>query len=360
MGKKLKNGIAIALPIQIILVKWLAAYPDLVETYYSNGVYPYISQTLRILFGWLPISFGDILYTVLSLLAVRYIYKHWKSIKRKPLLFSRDMVTVLSIVYFAFHLLWGLNYYRQPITWKLDIGREYTLQELVDFTKYITLQANAYQMQLTGDSLSPVHIPYSRKEIFQKTEEAYRNIQKQYPDFEYAHPSLKSSIYSLPLTVMGYGGYLNPFTNEAQVNGITPLFRMPAVSGHEVGHQLGYSAEDATNFIGFLVTSQSEDPYFKYSAYHHALGYCLNDLYLKDEQQYNEILASVNLGVRKNFKELQDFWKKYENPMEPVFKSVFNTFLKVNNQKEGIKSYNSVVGLMINHQNRLQAPSSNL
>jgi hypothetical protein len=34
--------------------------------------------------------------------------------------------------------------------------------------------------------------------------------------------------------------------------------------------------------------------------------------------------------------------------------------LKVNNQKEGIKSYNSVVGLMINYQNRLQAPSSNL
>lgn len=39
---------------------------------------------------------------------------------------------------------------------------------------------------------------------------------------------------------MGYGGYLNPFTNEAQVNGITPKFRLPTVSGHEVGHQLGY------------------------------------------------------------------------------------------------------------------------
>jgi hypothetical protein len=44
------------------------------------------------------------------------------------------------------------------------------------------------------------------------------------------------------------------------------------------------------------------------------------------------------------------FWKKYENPMEPIFKSVFNTFLKVNNQKDGIKSYNAVVGLIINHR----------
>ena len=65
---------------------------------------------------------------------------------------------------------------------------------------------------------------------------------------------------------MGYGGYLNPFTNEAQVNGVTPKFRLPTVSCHEVGHQLGYSAEGATNFIGYLVTSESNDPYFKYSA----------------------------------------------------------------------------------------------
>jgi len=275
-------------------------------------------------------------------------------IKAKPLFFLKDVAMVLSIAYFAFHLLWGMNYYRQPITWKLNIEREYTLEELIQFTEYIVQKTNAFQNQITHDSLAPVHIPYTKREIFQKTQEAYETLKKQYPDFEYKTPSLKSSIYSLPLTIMGYGGYLNPFTNEAQVNGITPLFRMPMVSGHEVGHQLGYSAEDATNFIGYLVTSNSNDVYFNYASYHHALGYCLSDLYVKDEMEYNRILATLNPGVRENFKELNDFWKKYENPMEPLFKSVFNTFLKVNNQKEGIKSYNSVVGLMINYQNKAQ------
>lgn len=360
MGSKVKNSIAIAFPIQIILVKWLAGYPDWVEEYYSTGIYPNISAFLRIVFGWLPFSFGDLLYTALSVLAVRYLFKHWKTIKVKPLLFLKDILVVLSIAYFAFHLLWGMNYHRQPITWKLGIEREYTIDELIHFTQYVANKTNQYQFQLTGDTISPVRIPYSKKEIFKKTEEAYHNLQKQYPDFGYAHPSIKSSLYSLPLTIMGYGGYLNPFTNEAQVNGITPLFRMPSLTGHEVGHQLGYSAEDATNFIGYMVTSQSEDPYFKYSAYNNALGYCLNDLYYKDESKYKEILSMINPGVKENFKELQDFWKKYENPLEPVFKSVFNTFLKVNNQKEGIKSYNSVVGLMINYQKRPPVDSTNL
>ncbi|MEE1962833.1 DUF3810 domain-containing protein [Allomuricauda taeanensis] len=353
MGQKTKTILAIALPVQIVLVKWVGSYPLFIENYYSNGIYPYISRLLRTLFGWAPFSFGDLIYTALTLMAIRYIYRNWKTIKKQPLLFLKDILVVFSIAYFAFHILWGLNYYRQPITWRLGIAREYSLEELVDFTEYLAERANHYQNEITGDSLSPVHVPYTEKEIFTKTEDAYQLLKNEYPSFHYETPSLKSSLYSLPLTYMGYGGYLNPFTNEAQVNGLTPLFRLPAVSGHEVGHQLGYSAEDATNFISFLVTSQSDDPFFRYAAYNHALGYCLVDLYNKDETKYNQILDSLNPGVKKNYKELADFWKKYENPMEPVFKAVFNTFLKVNNQKEGIKSYNSVVGLMINHQKRL-------
>ncbi len=350
MRQKVKTVILIALPIQILLVQWIAGYPNVVEDYYSNGIYPIISRVLRTLFGWLPFSFGDILYTAATILAIRYVYKHWKKIISKPLYFLKDIIVVFSIVFFAFHFLWGMNYHRQPITWKLNIEREYSDDELLDFTQYLVEKTNLYQQQITCDTISPVHLTNSRKEVFAQTKTAYEFLGNMYPAFEYKSQSLKSSIYSIPLTYMGYGGYLNPFTNEAQVNGVTPRFRLPVVSGHEVGHQLGYSAEDATNFIGTLVTLQSNDPYFKYSAYHHALGYCLSDLFYKDEAAYEAILPTLHVGVKKNFQELREFWEKYENPLEPVFKSVFNTFLKANNQKEGIKSYNSMVGLMINYR----------
>lgn len=349
MGQKLKTIMVIALPVQIILVKWVGSYPQFIEDYYSNGIYPIISQFLRMLFGWIPFSIGDIFYFVLFILAVKYLGKHRKSITKSPINFLKDIAVILSVAFFAFHLLWGMNYYRQPITWKLGIEKEYSLEELTNFTQYLAKKTNQYQLQLAGDTLNPVHIPYSRKDIFKKTKEGYALLKEDYPNFEYKRPSLKSSVFSVPLTYMGYGGYLNPFTNEAQVNGITPLFRMPAVSGHEVGHQLGYSAEGATNFIGYLVSVQHNDPYFQYAAYHHALGYCLSDLAQKDEQKSKEIIASLNPGVIQNFQELRDFWEEYQNPLEPVFKSIFNTFLKANNQKEGIQSYNSVVGLMINY-----------
>ncbi|MEP4948753.1 MAG: DUF3810 domain-containing protein, partial [Flavobacteriaceae bacterium] len=288
----------------------------------------------------------------LCILAGRYLYKRWKTIGQKPLVFLKNIAVVLSITYFMFHFLWGMNYYRKPITEKLGIEKEYTIHELKIFTKYLIEKSNHYQTKITGDSITSVKIPYSKKEIFQKTKLGYESLKEIYPDFEYKSPSLKSSLFSLPLTYMGYGGYINPFSNEAQVNGLTPPFRLPTVSGHEVGHQLGYSAEDDTNFIGFLVSSKNEDNYFKYAAYSNSLAYCLSDLSKKDSTSFKESIQQINPGVRKNFKEVSKFWEQYENPLEPVFKSIFNTFLKANNQEEGIKSYNSVVGLLISYHSK--------
>ncbi len=352
MTKKAKTILVGLLPLQILLVNWVSHYPDFVENYYSNGIYPIISKFLRLVFGWIPFSMGDILYLSLGIFIIRYFYKNWKSIKAKPLSFAKDVGVFLSIIYFLFHFLWGLNYHRHPITWKLGLEREYTQEQLISMIGHLTQQSNAYQLQITEDSLSPVHIPYSKKEIFKKTKEGYGVLEMKHPDFKYTFSSQKSSLFSIPLTYMGYGGYLNPFTNEAQVNGITPKFRLPSVSGHEVGHQLGYSAEDATNFIGFWVTSVNEDPYFKYAAYSHALGYCLSDLARKDEEKFKEMMGNLHPGVRENYREISKFWEQYENPLEPVFKSIFNMFLKVNKQKEGIQSYNSVVGLLISYHNK--------
>lgn len=344
---KWKNGVVLSLIPQIILVKWFGSYPELVEKYYSEGIYPIISKLLRILMGWIPFSVGDILYTVFTFLAFQYLYRNWRTIKLKPLLFLRDIGMVLSIVYFVFHLYWGMNYYRLPINEKLNFEADYTKEDLINFILKIARTTNILQMQLVGDTNEPVTVPFTTKEIYEKTLKSYEATAKVFPMFEYNRPSLKSSLYSLPLTYMGYGGYLNPFTNEAQVNSLVPAVRLPSISGHEVGHQLGYSSESSTNFIGLLVTSANPDPYFQYAAQSHGLAYCLSDLKAKDKEAFDMVVKKINPGVIKNYQELNRFWDKYENPTEPLFKSVFNAFLKANNQEEGIKSYNAVVGLLI-------------
>lgn len=347
MKMHLKTGIALSLIPQIIMVKWLGSHTDWIETYYSNGAYPYISRFFRILLGWIPFSVGDLIYTSLILMALVYLYKKGRNLFANKLGFLRDIAMVLSIAYLTFHLLWGFNYYRAPIADKLDLEETKDYQELVDFTRALIKKTNALQLAITKDPAKLVDISYTQAEQFNMTLAGYEQLSQKHAFLAYREPSIKTSLFSTALTYMGYAGYLNPFTNEAQVNGLLPDFRFPVVTGHEIGHQLGYSAENETNFIGYLVTANNDDIYFKYAAYSYALGYCLNDVHRGDSEIFDKLLSELNSGVKLNFQEMNAFWNQYENPLEPVFKSVFNTFLKANNQSQGIQSYNAVVSLLI-------------
>ena len=347
MNQKQKTWLALSLIPQIVLVKFLGTRPHWIETYYSEGIYPWISKFLRLLFGWIPFSAGDIFYTLAVVTVFRYLYLNRRTFWKLPKKFLLDLGCTLSVTYFIFHLLWGMNYYRLPINEKLNFEIDYTKEDLINFTFKMVETTNRLHIQLERNRDKAIHIPYSTQEIYDKTLESYERASKVFPSFEYKNSSLKSSLYSLPLTYMGYGGYLNPFTNEAQVNSLVPVVRLPSVSGHEVGHQIGYSSESSTNFIGLLVTSANPDPYFQYAAQSHGLAYCLTDLRARDEKAFQMALEKLRPGVRENFRELNRFWMQYENPTEPLFKSIFNAFLKANNQERGIESYNAVVGLLI-------------
>lgn len=69
-----------------------------------------------------------------------------------------------------------MNYHRQPINWKLGIEREYTVDELVELTQYI-VKTNQYQFELTGDTISPVHIPYSKRTSLPKRKKPMAALQ---------------------------------------------------------------------------------------------------------------------------------------------------------------------------------------
>jgi len=352
MKNKLRNGIALSIIPQILLIKWLAGQPEWVERFYSTGIYPVISKFFRSLFGWIPFSVGEIIYTLLIVLIFRYIMRNRRKIKTKPLVFLRDNIMVLSVFYFTFHIVWGLNYYRQPLSDTLAIEEEANYEAIKKLTESLVTKTNEFQLQITGDSSAIVKVPYSRKEIFEKTIAQYDGIGGKMPLLNYPKPSIKNSIFSSMSSYMGIGGYLNPFTNEAQVNKKTPVFRYPVVTAHEIGHQVGYSAENETNLIGYLVTMKNEDIYFQYSASAYALAYCLNAVRNTDEQAFEALYGQINEGVKKNYQELQDFRDAYENPLEPIFTSIFSTFLKANNQADGVQSYSRVVHLLVGYHEK--------
>jgi hypothetical protein len=346
---KSKYILPLFLLIQIVFLKILPFFSDYVEGAYSNNLYIRISHFSRALLGKIPFSVGDCIYAILIISIIIWFWKirkTWRTDWKDHLL---KITGKVSVFYFFFHLLWAFNYYREPLSQKMNIKKEYTDAELLSFTKRLIAKTNEIQFQITKNDSAKVVFPYSQREVFYMNLNGYKNLAKEHRYFQYEILSIKKSLFSIPLTYMGFGGYLNPFTNEAQVNDLLPMYNFPLTSAHEMAHQIGFASESECNFIGVMATVKNENLYYQYSGYSFALRYCLGIWQVKNEKIFKQLKKQINKGILKNYKESHDFWRQYDTFIDKGFHFLYDNFLKTNNQKDGMEGYSKFIDLMVNY-----------
>ncbi len=331
-------------------IKILSWYPGVVEKYYSRGLYPFLSRLQRMVFGWVPFSVGDVLYGVLSLLLLYRLVRLIRQLVRRraekgwfPLLLRRSIFVWLW-VYVLFNGLWGLNYDRLGIADQLQLEvKPYTTAELNELTEIMVEQLNDLDSWARMHRANLAHTASLRAGAVC----AYDSLAAGDPRFAYHSPSVKSSLFSYPGLYIGFGGYYNPFTGEAQVNTMDPLFGQPFTTCHEMGHQLGYAKENEANFIGFLAARSSPDPAFRYSVYLDLYLYSVRELYVRDSVLARSFRDQLSPGVREDLRELQRFNRKYANPLEPLIWKIYGRYLQANRQPQGIVTYSEVTAWLI-------------
>ncbi|SFC83835.1 DUF3810 domain-containing protein [Flavobacterium phragmitis] len=346
---KSKYILSLFLLFQIIFLRILRYFPDYVEGFYSNNLFFRISHFSRIALGKIPFSLGDCIYAILILSIIGWFWKIRKTWRTD---WKDNLLTILgkiSVFYFFFHFLWAFNYYRKPLFEKMEIKREYSDADLYVFTKRLIVKTNEIQLAITKNKSEKIVFPYTQKESFDMILNGYNNLANEYPYFKYETLSVKKSLFSVPLTYMGFGGYLNPFTNEAQINYLLPMYNFPVTTSHEMAHQIGYASENECNFIGVLASVKNDNLYYQYSGYSFVLRYCLGIWKYKNEKVFNQLKKTVHPGILKNYKESEDFWKKYDTFIDEGFHFLYDNFLKSNNQKDGMESYSKFLDLMINY-----------
>src|SRR5690606_19190081 len=215
----------IFLILQIVTVRILAFFPEFIEKFYSNGFYKLLSEGSRKLFSAIGFSVGDVLYGLVIVFLIIRIIKKRKQWNFKFFVFG--ILNVVSVFYFLFNLLWGLNYYRIPLTEKMNLSYEYSYRQLLDYTAKLIEKSNTLHLEITRNDSAKVINPYTNQQIFEKSQNGYDKLVLNYPEFAYNKHCVKNSLISLPLSYMGCGGYLNPFTGEAQVNALLPKYTFP-------------------------------------------------------------------------------------------------------------------------------------
>ena len=338
-----------AIPL-FFIVKYTKENPYFTEAYYSQLFYPWVFKIHRFFFNNFPFSLGDILYLTFAMLIINRVIRKSYYWYLRPWSFLNDLGVVLILFLWIFYLSWGLNYHRLALSEQLGISTDYDLEELTAGIKELIVNVNQLQIELVKVDSLPV-IPNNSKSFFLKSTTLYNPTN---PSLTFELLDVKRSLFSTPLSYMGYAGYLNPFTLESQINSKIPTLNLVTTSLHETAHQMGYASEKEANFIAYQSAIKNDDPFIRYAGYSFALRYFFSELSAIDRSKANHLAKKINSGVLKNFKETSDFWKKYENPFEVIFEKIYDTFLKVNGESSGLKSYNEMVGLVINYHKNIQ------
>lgn len=350
--------------IELVLAGFIFAWGSssgLTEHWYSGHLYPVISIALRSLSSLFPFALGDFLY----LLLIGYItWKLWwfiRSLYRKQLerkhrfLVPLQVINFMLILYIAFKLLWGLNYGRPSVSTALSIGhKKYHVKELVMLGNFLISRIN--ELQYLKDSLRiNQKQTYTIAELRLGAKQAYDLLAQKQSFFNYCSPSVKPVLNSWIITKIGIEGYYSPPSGEANVNMRIPSTELPFITCHEIAHQIGVAREDEANLVGYLVSTSSIDPDFRYSGYYSILRNVLFEIRIKSPDDYKALYKTINAATLLNYKKDREFWKKYNGDMVDYFGAAFDNFLKLNNQKKGLDSYQDIVLWVYNfHEKELK------
>ncbi len=315
--------------------------PDIIESVYSRGLYR-IVRTIDLFFlRWIPFSVGDLLYLLLPVWLVR------RAISIKQLAGRRAMLLYLSgwarRIILWFYVLWGLNYFRQPLAhqWHWTI-RPPDREALLRLTAREIDSVNYWHRQINGNATkSAVIIPYSFERMSRTAANIYRQNASLHPELDQRYYVLKPSLWGQIVSYMGVSGYINPYTHESQVNTRYPQVFRPHIMLHELAHQIGYAYEDEAEFIAFWEAMHGEDPFFRYSAHLSVVPYLLSYWKQIDSTQYQAFRDSLLPGVRQAYKQAAAFARRYRAPVD--LSVMYDRFLRVNQQGRGLESYGRMI-----------------
>lgn len=354
----------IFLGVLALLLFGLSYFPSVVESWYSVGWYPKLGQVMRQITGKLPFSLGDIGYVLLAIYlivnVIRFIFRGARA--RFPLdWFTWGAFKTIKFalkLYIGFKLLWGLNYNREGIADQLYLSNKpYTVEEVTSLTNELIDSLNATR-KLIPDSILPQP---SIERIKAEALKNYARVSKDHSFLSYKYPSVKASLFSEVGDYVGFTGYFNPFSGEAQLRTDIPRVLIPYVCSHEMAHQLGYASESEANFVGYLAASKSPQAYTRYSMYLELFSYAQGEEVFqygrnKDFKAFDSILKQNRIRldtlVKKERKEIREFFRKRRKTVAPAFNNLYDQYLKLNAQEKGIESYDQVIGWLIAYKKK--------
>lgn len=335
--------------------------------WYSTRIYPvWVNMTGRFM-SVFPFSVSEILLYVVLLTVFLTFFRHIIrairkcAVKREFFIWSCNLYLFAGMLFFVYVINCGINYHRESFSESSGIRIEkYSAKELESVCLWLTKEVNSRSsktsrdargvMKLGGRKESVTKEPArtsSVKMLNKEAVEAMERLGEHYPELSGYYPNPKGLLFPWILSVQQLSGIYSPFTVEANYNSGMVDYNIPFTACHELSHLRGFMQEEEANFIAFLASIGSENIDFQYSGYLMGWRYCMNVLYQVDYEAWEEIRGQLSEEVEPDFSANRDFWDRYDGRIAETANKVNDTYLKANDQSEGVKSYSRMVDLIV-------------
>ncbi len=357
------------IPLGIILNEWVKRSVFIAEEVFAKRIYKVISQGMGFVTGWIPFSLAEVIIIVGPLIIVFLLFRQIiRMIRIKKvdlegqekigqirfLLFMtalQNILCLISIIFFLYILLCGINYHRYPISYYLGLSVENSsVEELEGLLVELADRASSLRDTLTTEDANGVYIlPMSKKELGREAKKAYQNLAKEYEIFEGSYPAPKPVFFSKIMSYTQITGVFTCWTMEANVNIDISPYSIGSTMCHELAHLHGFMREEEANYISYIACLASDSVNLQYSGTMLALIYTGNALYGKDAERYFEVYRNhYSEAVVRDLVANNQYWDQFKDTkVAETAEKVNDTYLKVNNQTDGTQSYGRVVDLLL-------------
>ena len=343
----------ILIPLAILTKQVMANYPEFTEKVYSRGIYKFIMQPVSLLTGLLPFSVAELALILLVIyIPIRLIYLIIKASRKGKgiilLRFLANIVLIGSLWFFIQVMVWNINYERLPYAELANINiQDSSVDDLEALCRWLVADTNKLREQVSENQDGIMLVEGGYKSVLKRAYKGYEVIEQEYPFLGGKYGPPKPVLLSRLMSHSNIIGIYSCLTGEANIDIDIPEMSLASTVMHEMAHQRGFAREDEANYIAYKTCMAHPDIDFKYSGSVMALQYSMNALYAESPDRYFDVASNYSPGYMRDLEAEMEYWKQFQGITKEVANKMNDTYLKMNGQEDGVKSYGRMIDLLL-------------
>ena len=336
---------SIVAPVIAALTVFVPIPQQIIETFYSQDMYPWLQNIFTGGTNFLPFSALDAIAIVL-VIAILFRLRRLYYVARQRGVFDavwemgRRVLRTVAIFVILFFWAWGFNYRRAPLETQLPKGS--VNRPTVESLQSAIVESNALAGRLRASVTNGPALSFDQiaDRLLPPMNAALKSVGRP-PLSREGRPKF-SLVFTPFFTSAGITGMINPLALETIVHPDLLPFERPFVLAHEWAHLSGHADEAEASAIGWLACMKGP-PELAYSGSLYLIDMASGSMPADNRK---EILKKLDAGVTADLDSMMQRRAAARAEVSSTTMRVYDEYLKVNNVADGGASYRRALSII--------------